>query len=85
MKLSELIQAHDLSIKAEAALKSVDWNFDVDGSNESRFSRGVKAMKVAEDALSELYRTYPGEATKLWEQYCPYASPGSLPVWALRK
>lgn len=85
MKLAELIQAHDLNVKAEAALKSVDWNFDVDGSNESRFSRGAKAMKEAEDALSALYRTTPDDATALWEKYCPYAAPGSLPVWALRK
>lgn len=85
MILSELIQQHDLAFRAEAALKTVDWNFDIDGDDVARFSRGAKALREAEQKVGELYRQSPEKAETLWGKYCPYAQPGSLPAAVLRK
>ena len=79
MILTELMIEHDLAFKTESALKSVDWNFDVDGLNGSRFSRGAKLLKEAETKIGELYKKSPEKAYELWAKYCPYAQPGSLP------
>jgi hypothetical protein len=85
MKLAELIQTHDLSIKVETALKAVDWNYDVDGTNDSRFTRGAKAIKEAEELVAAFYRVEPESATELWQKHCPYAMAGSLPWRTLHK
>lgn len=82
MKLAELIQEYEfnLNAKAEAALRSFDWNYDVDPFDGSRFKRGEKAMVEVQDSLKNLYSKSPEDAEKLWVQHCPYAR-GTLPSW----
>jgi len=83
MKLTELIQEYEftLSANAEAALRSVDWNYDVDPFDSSRFKRGQKAMSEAETSLKQLYTKSPEVAEELWTKHCPYAR--TLPTWIL--
>jgi len=84
MKLAELIQEYEtsLSTNAEAALRSVDWNYDVDPFDTKRFTRGKIAMNEAQDAMKKLYSKSPEDATEMWMKHCPYAR-GSLPTWIL--
>lgn len=84
MKLTELIQEYEftLSANAEAALRSVDWNYDVDPFDTSRFNRGQKTMNEVQAALKQLHSTSPETAEELWAKHCPYAQ-GALPTWIL--
>jgi len=83
MKLAELILEHDLQLRAESALKTVDWAFDVDPFQAKRFDRGAKAMKEAEHSVAVLYKVKPDKATELWAKYCPYAIDGHVPASVL--
>jgi hypothetical protein len=84
MKLTELIQEYETELgkDAEAALRSVDWNYDVDPFDSKRFDRGQKVMSAAKTSLKELHSKSPDAATKLWMQHCPYAR-GGIPSWIL--
>lgn len=84
MKLIELIQQYEeeLGAPAEAALRSVDWNYDVDPFDHTRFKRGEKAMNEVQTSLKELYAKSPEVATRLWMKHCPYAR-GTMPSWIL--
>jgi hypothetical protein len=84
MKLSELIQEYEftLSANAEAALRSADWNYDVDPFDGRRFNRGQQKMNEVQSAVKELYAKSPEEAEDLWSKHCPYAN-GHLPTWVL--
>lgn len=84
MKLEELIGEYELSGKAEAALKAVDWNYDLGGVESPRFERGQKSMMEAQLALRALYKSDAELAEKLWTTHCPYAKEGVLPSWVLR-
>lgn len=82
MKLAELIQEYEnsLSENAEAALRSVDWNYDVDPFDSKRYNRGKIAMSQMQETLKALNSRSPEQASKLWKEHCPYASV-SLPSW----
>ena len=84
MKLAELIEQYEneLGADAESALRVVDWNYDVDPFDNSRFNRGQKAMNEVQVLLKELYVKSPEVATRLWMKHCPYAR-GTLPTWIL--
>lgn len=86
MKLAELILEHELQLRlhAETALKNVDWAFDVDPFQSSRFDKGLVKLKEAEQYVGQLYKVSPDQATQLWEKYCPYAAPGHVPVSVMR-
>ena len=83
MKLTELIQEYEfsLSTNAETALRSVDWNYDVDPFDSKRFDRGQKAMKEAQAHLKQLYNKSPEAAEQLWAKHNPYGE--ALPSWVL--
>ena len=85
MKLSELIHAPALDVQVENALKSMDWDFDVDGNDDFRLERGTRELKRLEVMVGALHSAKPELASALWEAYCPYAQPGSLPTSILRK
>lgn len=84
MKLAELIQEYETSLSenAEAALRSADWNYDVDPFETKRFTRGKIAMQQIKESLQALHSRSPEQATALWQKHCPYAR-GVLPAWIL--
>lgn len=84
MKLAELIQEYEneLGKDAEVALRSVDWNYDVDPFDNKRFDRGQKVMNEAKAALKELHEKSPDVAARLWIKHCPYGK-GGIPSWVL--
>lgn len=85
MKIAELIQEYEGSLRenAEAALRSADWNYDVDPCDAKRFRLGRAQMAEVQDSLKKLHSRSPDVATDLWMQHCPYAR-GSLPAWVLK-
>ena len=85
MKLTELIHEPALEVRVENALKSMDWNFDVDAMDDLRLRKGVQKLKEAELLVGALFNTKPELAQALWEAYCPYAQPGSLPASLRRR
>lgn len=85
MKLSELIHEPALNVRVEEALKTMDWEFDLDLVDEARFERGQKALKKLEMMVGALHTTKPELAQAMWEAYCPYAQPGSLPASVIRR
>ena len=85
MKLNELIHEPALEVRVENALKAMDWNYDVDAMNEARLRKGVRALQLTETLVSALYNIKPELAQALWEAYCPYAQPGSLPASIFRR
>ncbi len=81
MTLSELIQEYEfqLSKNAENALRALDWNYDVDPFDSTRFDRGQHAMNEAHATLKQLLSASPETAEKLWAEHCPYNT--QLPTW----
>ena len=82
MKLAELIKDYEYSLNAnaQAALAAVDWNYDVDPFDNTRFVTGESRMLEAHDALKKLHSRSPENAASLWKQHCPYAT-RTLPNW----
>lgn len=78
MKLTELIHEEGLELRTEEALKKMDWNFDVDATDDARLTRGIRALGEVKLMVGALYSAKPDLAQALWEAYCPYAQPGSL-------
>ena len=85
MKLTELIHEPALEVRAELALKAMDWNFDIDATDEVRLRKGTRALAKAEAMVGALYGMKPEMAQALWETHCPYARPGSLPASLYRR
>jgi len=85
MKLTDLIHEPALEVRVEAALRGMDWNYDVDPFNEVRLDKGKKALTALEAMVGALHGQKPELAQSLWETHCPYAQPGSLPASVLRR
>ena len=85
MKLTDLIHEQALDVRVEEALKTFDWNFDVDGTDTNRVRKGVHGLATIEAMVGALHTSNPEKALSLWEQYCPWALPGSLPQNVIRK
>jgi hypothetical protein len=85
MKLKDLIHEPSLEVRVEEALKKMDWNFDIDATDDVRLEKGTAALKQAHTLVGALYSQRPELASALWEAYCPYAQPGSLSSTLLRK
>lgn len=85
MKLTELIHEPTLAVRVEEALKKMDWNYDVDCFDEVRHEKGCAALAQLETMVGALHTRRPTLARALWEAYCPYAQPGSLPSSVFRR
>lgn len=85
MKLNDLVDEPMLEVRVEAAMKVMDWNFDIDATDEGRLQKGAKALRQLESLVMTLHDIKPELAHALWEAYCPYAQPGSLPATLLRR
>jgi len=85
MKLHELIHEPTLAVRTQRALEGMDWNFDLDATDELRMDRGQKKLKEIERLIGALHTAKPDVAQNMWETHCPWARPGSLPLGVLRR
>jgi len=80
MRLIELTNDYSLEIRLEAALKAFDWEYDIDATDNVRLDKGIVAHNELQIMMGALYTREPVLARIMWEAYCPYAQPGSLPA-----
>ena len=70
---------------ATEALQKMDWEFDIDGTDDARVSAGFKHLVKIRRLLKTINDSNTILSTQLWQQYCPYAQPGISPGFLYSK
>ena len=70
-----------LEVKAGEALSTMDWEFDIDGTDDFRVKRGFEQLKQIEELLKKLVCENEPLVSLLWRKHCPYAHPNVLPIF----